>query len=139
MTTSPPTAPVARSPLGPCQSFVPGHTTHPTMIREYGRRSQAGTILGFRGNFTVVRLRSGQEVDWWHHNPRRLRAAALAHGGAVKVYPAVTALQIPGLSQGSWFCCSPQASPCGFLDREGGRFGATLTEDAHTHDERTYI
>ncbi|MEO6880155.1 MAG: hypothetical protein ABI181_04285 [Mycobacteriaceae bacterium] len=127
--------PAARLPLGPCQSFVAGHGTHWIMAKQFRNKGQPGTILGFRGNLTVVRLRSGEEVDWWHHHPRRLRAAARAHGGVVAVFPAVTALQI----QGGWFYGSTEASPCGFLDGEGGRFGGTLTEDAYTHDALTYV
>jgi len=105
------------------------------MAKQFRSRGQAGTILGFRGNFTVLRLRSGEEVDWWHHHPRRLRAEAIARGGAVKVFPTVTALQI----QGAWFYCSTQPSPCGFLDGTGAHYIGTLTDDAYTHDELTYL
>ena len=126
---------ITRLPLGPCQSFAPGHQTHWIMAKQYRSRGQKGTILGFRGNFTVVRLRTGEEVDWWHHHPRRLRADAIARGGDVKVFPAVTALQI----QGAWFYCSTQPSPCKFLDGVGTHPTGTLTEDAYTHDELTYL
>ena len=127
---------ITRLTLGPCQSFAPGHQTHWIMAKRYRSRGQKGTILGFRGNYTVVRLRSGVEVDWWHHHPRRLRAEAIARGGAVTVFPTVTTLQI----EGAWFYCSSEASPCKFLDDGAGspRSG-TLTDDAHTHDELTYL
>lgn len=125
-----------RLPVGPCLTYRPGHQTHWIMAKQLRRRGQKGTILGFRGNFTVVQLSSGQEVDWWHHHPRRLRADAIAHGGAVTVFPTATTLQI----QGGWFFCSTQASPCLFGDDGAGAFHlGTLTEDAYTHDELTYL
>ena len=127
---------ITRLSLGLCQSYAAGHQTHWIMAKQFRRRGQKGTILGFRGNFTVVRLRSGAEVDWWHHHPRRLRAEAIARGGAVTVFPTITALKI----EGAWFYCSSEASPCKFLDDGAGspRSG-TITDGAHTHDELTYL
>lgn len=123
-------------PLGPCQSYAAGHQTHWIMAKQLRRRGQRGTILGFRDNLTVIGLRSGEEVQWWHHHPRRLQAVALARGSGVTVFPAATALQI----QGAWFCCSTQPSPCVFADDgTGAHRTGILTADAHTHDELTYL
>lgn len=94
-----------------CASLRPGHQMHYIQQGQALRSpsEHARTVL-VDGHRVVVVLESGDQLEWRHHDPERLRATLDRFPASRVAYPRFHALRVGPY----WFNCAPlgRFSPC---------------------------
>lgn len=93
-----------------CDSYAPGHQVHYIHQGEALRSpSVPARNVIVEGHRVTVILDSGEQLDYRHHDPDRLRSVLGLFSGSRVVYPAFHALRVGPY----WFnCAAGEFEPC---------------------------
>ena len=96
-------------PVGPCQSYRPGHQSHWIMVQMYrSAPSRSAVVCAAQGS--AITLQVGQEIlTWHHHEPARLVVALRQLPRTVRILEQCTSILVNRRGSTFWFNCAPQA------------------------------